>query len=415
VAGGCRLRASKASICTTDLFGCLFCETGEAARFNHPHGIFIDDDGETVMVWDSHLDTAHKPPDDEEALRVAAEAEKRRVDELQQIADMDECSKLLHDADLSKIGPDGLKSERQRTLDQYTLGRLWRWSSDETEKVDAMMARKVESMLKSGMMVDTDINERIRAARKVETFRRFHFRNVLRMLRRKEQKRIDKVELVDVSNSFKMGHEMDVISMNAEVLPIDKDLLHAGPRQLRHFREELSHRFNSVYDAWIFFDMDGDGSMSEKEFLSLCMPLRLPRDVAPHDIFGLIWQAHLTRDMGTRKNAIDTDRIEEITPLNFVNVMQWHATPQTDREVLLMLDTARDKRLKIHAMAIRRTAEQNEKSDRAAAAAAEVRRKSHTQPPKIKIPSRVTTYRLPMNPDCPHYEPIQRAASVEVS
>ena len=58
--------------------------------------------------------------------------------------------------------------------------------------------------------------------------------------------------------------------------PIDDGALRKGKLLMQQFRVEMLARFNNVYDAWIYFDMDGDGSITPKEFVALCRPLRLP-------------------------------------------------------------------------------------------------------------------------------------------
>jgi hypothetical protein len=49
------------------------------------------------------------------------------------------------------------------------------------------------------------------------------------------------------------------------------------------FRVEMLKRFNSVFDAWIYFDMDGDGSITLKEFEATCRPLKLT-EVSPSGV-----------------------------------------------------------------------------------------------------------------------------------
>ena len=204
-------------------------------------------------------------------------------------------------------------------------------------------------MMRKGMTAGCGAHAamRLAALRNVETFKRFHFHNVLRMLRSKERYQVDGDSAKSETKAEAMGKMFDTAIMTASAVDIDKKLLNSGGKQLCLFRLELTKRFNSVYDAWIYYDMDGDGSMSKKEFVSLCRPLRLPKELLPTDIFALI----------------DTDQNKEIKPLTFVRVLKWHSTPGSDKDMQQMLDTARDKRSEIFKTATRRTAEQNQDSD----------------------------------------------------
>ena len=363
---------------------------GEAARFNYPHGICIADDGRSVMVLDSYMSGAHNPADDLEATRFAAEAEAARQVDLKKQADMAECTAFLRDSDFVKLG-------HTSKMDQKTLDRLWRWCHHEVEQVEGVMARKARSMFKSGMTNPDDMTRRLAGARNVETLKRFHFNNVMHMMRGKDFKNDPPLTLhrQSTSSKIKMGNSFDAAIMTANVVETDLSLLNHGPKMLRQFRAELSQRFNSVFDAWIFFDMDADGSMSHKEFVHLCGPLRLPKDLPPPHIFQLI----------------DTARLKEITPLAFVEAVKWHKAPLTDRVVLLMLDSARDKRSEILTAASRRTAELHHLDDEAAAEKAEMRRKSHKPPPIIKVPVRVPVIKLPRNATSPRFDPIDLAMS----
>ena len=73
--------------------------TGEAARFNFPHGICVADDGVTVMVVDSCFQGAQKPAEDLEAQRVRAEWEEKQKQEEQNQAHILECTGALRDSD----------------------------------------------------------------------------------------------------------------------------------------------------------------------------------------------------------------------------------------------------------------------------------------------------------------------------
>lgn len=59
--------------------------------------------------------------------------------------------------------------------------------------------------------------------------------------------------------------------------PVSESILRKGKLLVQQFRVELVSRFNNAFDAWIYFDMDGDGSITPKEFVALCRPLKLPQ------------------------------------------------------------------------------------------------------------------------------------------
>jgi hypothetical protein len=54
------------------------------------------------------------------------------------------------------------------------------------------------------------------------------------------------------------------------------------PKELQLFRIEMAKRFNNVFDAWVYFDMDGDGSITLKEFVGLCRPLKFSKYLGPN-------------------------------------------------------------------------------------------------------------------------------------
>ena len=316
-------------------------EIGEGARFNHPHGIFVADDGETVMVMDSHVDGSHKPLDDLEALRIATEKEQERLEEIRHLADMAECTHLLRDGDFMSIEKGFLSGARN--MNQQALMKLYRWCSHQVGEIDAQMARKRKTLQNSGIAKEDDIDRRLRAARKVEVFKRFQFTHVLGTLRGRDQKydQAKDKESAEDSSASKMGHMFDDAIITATVVDVDEKLLKSGPKQLSLFRLELSKRFNSVIDAWIFFDMDADGSMSYKEFVVLYGELRMPKEISPHKIF----------------EHVDKNRTKEVTPLTFIRVLTWHKIPESDQEIRLQLAGSRDKRREIYNMATRRIAE----------------------------------------------------------
>jgi hypothetical protein len=359
---------------------------GEAARFNFPHGIFVADDGETAMVIDSKMVGTRGPSDDVLASQIAAEALQEHKRTLKQQADMRECTAMFSEHDLINLGkPEG--------LDPQTLSKLWRWCSHETGYVDSFILRKAESMLIAGMTDHTEIAVRLEAARKIEAFRRIHFGNVLRLLRSKDKKFDQEKAAEDDKDTehSKWGIMFDTQIMKASMNEVDHTMLYLGAKPLCQFRLQLTKRFNSIFDAWIYFDMDADGSMTSKEFQLLCSRLRLPRGLSITEVFELI----------------DVDNKKEIVPLTFVQVLKWHKVPSSDREILEHLDFARDKRQDIFESALRRTAEENKKED---LEAAEKRRMPHRPPPKVKEPVRVPVIRLPRNSTYPHYEPVELSA-----
>jgi hypothetical protein len=91
--------------------------------------------------------------------------------------------------------------------------------------------------------------------------------------------------------------------------PIDECRLRHGSIILQVFRVEMLQRFNSVFDAWIYFDMDGDGSITMKEFVALCRPLKLPKEICIELVF----------------HEIDAkEELMKLCPFTFVRAVIWH-------------------------------------------------------------------------------------------
>ena len=382
-------------------------EIGEAAKLNFPHGIFVEDDGETLLVIDSHMDGGAAAKDDLEAASAAAELHAIRQRESDRLADIAECVNMLRDGDFMAIDPDYLLQGRRRQFNNKTLGKLWRLCNHEASEIDARVRQKERSALHKGMQSADDIAQRMSAARQVEFYNCFQFQNVLNMLRGRDLPDTTQLEMSATNSVVKKmvppGHQspsvvqtlhrtFDEQIITATLVEVDRKILHMGPKQLQKFRLELSKRFNSVFDAWIFFDMDGDGSMSYKEFVLLCKPLCLPSELDSHEIFELV----------------DSESEKEITPLTFVRVLAWHKCEPSNREMLLSIANSREKRQEIYDMAVRRSAELNEDADATAAATENMlSSKANTQTGSwVKRPTKVPTYSLPRSLNYPHYDPL---------
>jgi hypothetical protein len=91
--------------------------------------------------------------------------------------------------------------------------------------------------------------------------------------------------------------------------PTDESRLRNGKMILQLFRVEMLKRFNSVFDAWIYFDMDGDGSITMKEFVALCRPLKLPKEVPIELVF---------------KEIDAKEELMKLFPFTFVRAVIWH-------------------------------------------------------------------------------------------
>jgi hypothetical protein len=90
---------------------------------------------------------------------------------------------------------------------------------------------------------------------------------------------------------------------------IDECRLRHGNMVLQLFRVEMLQRFNTVFDAWVYFDMDGDGSITMKEFVALCRPLKLPKEVCIELVF----------------HEIDAkEELMKLFPFTFVRAVIWH-------------------------------------------------------------------------------------------
>ena len=382
-------------------------EIGEAAKLNFPHGIFVEDDGETLLVIDSHMDGGAAARDDLEAARAAAEQRAIKQLKSDRLADIAECVNLLRDGDFMAIDPDYLLQGRRRQFNNKTLGKLWRLCNHEASEIDARVRQKEKSALDKGMQSADDIAKRMSAARQVEFYNCFQFQNVLNMLRGRDLPDTTQLEISATNSIGKKkvppGHQSPSVVqtlhqtfneqiITAAVVEVDRKMLHVGPKQMQKFRLELSKRFNSVFDAWIFFDMDGDGSMSYKEFVLLCKPLCLPSELDSHEIFELV----------------DSEGEKEITPLTFVRVLAWHKCEPSNREMLLSIANSREKRQEIYDMAVRRSAELNEAADATAAATENMlSSKANAQTGnRVKRPTKVPTYSLPRSLNYPHYDPL---------
>ena len=288
------------------------------------------------------------------------------------------------------------------------MDRIWRWGWHEARDIDKLMDQKTVRMLKSGMTDFCDIQQRVAAARRVEVFKRFYFHRILDMLQAKEKKYDEDKKTEDTTVSLTMANEFDEAIMASSAEKVDQKLLKSGPGNLCLFRLELTKRFNSVFDAWIFFDMDGDGSISQKEFVSICRTLRLPKGMLPEDIFAEMQGNNMARGI-TALSRLN----KEMMPLDFVRVLRWHTIPSTDRHIMTSLDDARDKRKEIHKMCTLRTVRLYQDQDRAVAEATFAAAARHYGPSKIKDPIRVSVgTRLAQNPRSalyPHYEPLKTA------
>ena len=124
---------------------------------------------------------------------------------------------------------------------------------------------------------------------------------------------------------------------------VDDGKLRRGHIMLQQFRVEIIKRFNSVYDAWIYYDMDGDGSITPKEFVALCRPLRLPKDMDIEHIF---------------KEIDKKEELGALFPFTFVREVIWHPTTVDLRyksEIYRALDVAAVNRREIFSLAQERS------------------------------------------------------------
>jgi hypothetical protein len=124
---------------------------------------------------------------------------------------------------------------------------------------------------------------------------------------------------------------------------VREDKLRAGSQALQLFRVEMLQRFNSVWDAWIYFDMDGDGSITPKEFHALCRPLKMSKHMVVDTVF----------------NEIDAkDQLLKLWPFTFARAVIWHETPvnlKLKSEIYRAIDQARINRNEIFRLAQERS------------------------------------------------------------
>lgn len=55
----------------------------------------------------------------------------------------------------------------------------------------------------------------------------------------------------------------------------DENFNISGPKELKPLRKGLADLFGSVYEAWVFLDLDGDWSLSHSEFKSGILHMRI--------------------------------------------------------------------------------------------------------------------------------------------
>lgn len=124
---------------------------------------------------------------------------------------------------------------------------------------------------------------------------------------------------------------------------VDDSKLRVGSQCLQLFRVEMLQRFNDIWDAWIYFDMDGDGSITRKEFQALCRPLKMPKYLVMDQVF----------------HEIDAkDQLLKLFPFTFARSVIWHETPfnlKLKSEIYRAIDQARINRSEIFRLALERS------------------------------------------------------------
>lgn len=124
---------------------------------------------------------------------------------------------------------------------------------------------------------------------------------------------------------------------------VNENKLRTGSQALQLFRVEMLQRFNSVWDAWIYFDMDGDGSITPKEFHALCRPLKMSKHMVVDTVF---------------KEIDAQDKLLKLWPFTFVRAVIWHGTPfnlKLKSEIYRAIDQARINRSEIFRLAQERS------------------------------------------------------------
>ena len=131
--------------------------------------------------------------------------------------------------------------------------------------------------------------------------------------------------------------------------PIVESLLRSGHPLLQLFRVEMLQRFNSAFDAWIYFDMDGDGSITLMEFQALCRPLKLTAELDdPRKIEKVF-------------NEIDIkEKLLKLWPFTFIRQLIWHETDvdlKKKDDIYVGIDASRVNRKEILRLAQARSCE----------------------------------------------------------
>ena len=131
--------------------------------------------------------------------------------------------------------------------------------------------------------------------------------------------------------------------------PVVQSLLRSGHPLLQLFRVEMLQRFNSAFDAWIYFDMDGDGSITLMEFQALCRPLKLTAELDdPRKIEEVF-------------NQIDIkEKLLKLWPFTFIRQLIWHETDVDLRkkdDIYVGIDASRVNRKEILRLAQARSCE----------------------------------------------------------
>jgi hypothetical protein len=106
-------------------------------------------------------------------------------------------------------------------------------------------------------------------------------------------------------------------------------------------RKQFAARFDSIYDAWVFLDLDGDWELSHLEFKQGIVKMKIPNLPSTERIIG-----HL-----------DKENDGSIEPVPFMKALAWHEVPSLRLEYESFLRNSSKRRRAIVENAIKRNIE----------------------------------------------------------
>lgn len=333
-----------------------------------------------------------------------------------------------------------------RKLPARTLKTMSEFVRKEREMVEGTFAKKLKHMEKNDIFPPERNEFRHDTARKAVIRQRLQFHKMREIIqdasgtpslsRRRLSQHAQEVH-ANMQNSAELGiqHNLQVQELMLEEIlshgkphkhvNVAKDfprvdaILQSGPKFLIPFKEALWHRFDTIFEAWAYFDLDGDWELTAHEFRVLFRGLRFAKEMVAERIF----------------EHLDKEKTGKMNPFAFARALCWHHIPSYNQGIQEFLEEAKRRRKTIAQAAVRRTLDLNK--ELAAHARAEgshagspINAKTKTPrtprtPRRVVVSSSVSapstprfpaTCPLPFSPRYPKFNPIvyrgeKRAAS----